>query len=173
MRKYLQLERIWLWSIYANQVFLVIQKMTSQFYTHLGRTELTQKAARNKGVIVKRATCKSFKVDIQRSAREKKRKQGVDKMVKMYDCLSSDKNTCQAVMKPDRTNAPVAKSSGIRTALFWCLQECLQYTVNYSTPFRDKKKKSQEEKRLKKETTSYLAENGIVIYSAKTIPQKN
>ena len=33
--------------------------------------------------------------------------------------------------------------------------------------------KSEEKKRIKKETTSYLAENGIVIYSAKTILQTN
>ena len=142
-------------------------------HNHLGPTELMQKVTRGKGVVVKRATCKSLTVDDQRSAKEKKRKQGVDKMVKVYDCLSSDMNTCQAVIKPDCTKGPVAKSLGIKSALFWCLQECLQYAVNPSTPIRNKKMKSEEEKRIKKETTTYLAENGIVIYSAKTIPQKN
>lgn len=141
-------------------------------HNHLGPTELMQKVTRGKGVVVKRATCKSLRVDDQRLTREKKRKQGVDKMVKVYDCLSSDMNTCQAVIKPDCTKGPVAKSVGIKSALFWCLQECLQHAVNPLTPTRDRRKKSEHEKQLKKETTTYLAENGIVIYSAKTIPQK-
>ena len=141
-------------------------------HNHLGPSELMQKVARGKGVVVKRATCKSLTVDNQRSAREKKRKQEVDKMKKVYDCLSSDMNTCQAVIKPDCTKGPVAKSVGIKSAILWCLQECLQYTVSPATPVRGAKKESAEAKRLKKETTSYLAENGIVIFSAKTVPQR-
>ena len=39
-------------------------------------------------------------------------------MVKVYDCLSSDMNTCQAVIKPDCTKGPVAKSLGIKSGAY-------------------------------------------------------
>lgn len=139
--------------------------------SHMGPTELMQKVTKGKGVVVRRATCKSLTVDDQRSAKERKRKKAVDKMAKVYDCLSSDMNACQAVLRPDCTKLPVTKSKGIKDALFWCLQECLSTSINPTTPTRDRRRKGEEAKQQKKQTTSYLAKNGIVVYSSKTIPQ--
>lgn len=143
---------------------------------NLGPKELMQKVKKGKGVVVKRATCKTLVTTDIRTVKEKKRRQAVDRMTKVYDCLSSEMNTCQAVIKPDCSKPAVQKSSGIKDALFWCLQQCLRNTVKHSTPLKenttsDKKKQVEEEKNVKKETTKYLYENRIIIYATTTIPQ--
>ena len=45
---------------------------------------------------------------------------------KEFDCLSSEMNTCQAILKPDCTKGSVNKSLGKRTALMAVLQRCVE-----------------------------------------------
>lgn len=53
----------------------------------------------------------------ERAIKEEKRLKIVAKEKKRIDCLSSEMNLCQAVVKPDCSKAKVQKSGGVQMAL--------------------------------------------------------
>ena len=53
----------------------------------------------------------------EKDLKEMKRKQKVKKQTKVLECMRSEMNACQAILKPDCSNATVQKSAGITKAL--------------------------------------------------------
>lgn len=91
-----------------------------------GPTDLVQRAKRTKGTTLKR-TLKS-KVSFlktEREANEEKRKKLVNKKTKEIDCLTSQVNACQALLKPDSSKPKVFKSLGMQKAIQDQVQTCL------------------------------------------------
>ncbi|CAG2249136.1 unnamed protein product [Mytilus edulis] len=60
--------------------------------------------------------------------KEAKRVAHVKKQNTIADCISSDMNTCQAVVKPDCSKASLQKSTGIKKALKKVISHCIPYT---------------------------------------------
>ena len=80
---------------------------------------------------MKRTSCKPRNTQkTERDKEEQKRTAKVKKMSKVIDCMSSAKNTCQAVLKPDGTKNTTNKSAGVKKALINLVKSCLQANVN-------------------------------------------
>lgn len=93
----------------------------------LGPKALVNRVRKSKGNTIKRLTERSsILAGSQKDANEKKWQSKVTRQKKVVECLSSEMNTCQAVVKPDCTKTNVQKSTGIKNALLNLLQSCLQ-----------------------------------------------
>ena len=90
--------------------------------------ELKNKVKRTSGTTVRRSVCKVKETIDGRQSKEVKRKKKVKQKQKEFDCLSSEMNACQAILKPDCTKGSVNKSLGMRTALMSVLQKCVVNT---------------------------------------------
>ena len=83
-----------------------------------GPSELLNRVRLSKGVTIKRVTkTKRQVMTSERGIKEEKRMKLVAKEKKRIDCLSSEMNLCQAVVKPDCSKAKVQKSGGVQKAL--------------------------------------------------------
>ncbi|KAH3807950.1 hypothetical protein DPMN_136298 [Dreissena polymorpha] len=75
---------------------------------------------------------KFAKVDTEtktdRDRREDVRKKTVQKQQQRFDCLSSEMNVSQAIVKPDCTKPKVLKSSGMKNALVKTVHEAISNT---------------------------------------------
>ena len=92
-----------------------------------GPKELIARIKRNKSVTIKRATCiPKDKPKRERDKEEKKRTAKVKRLSKVIDCMSSSKNTCQAILKPDGSKNTTNKSAGVKKALISLTKRCLQ-----------------------------------------------
>jgi hypothetical protein len=80
-----------------------------------GPQELLAKLKGSKSVTIRRTSCKS--TNATSNTTESKRKQVVKKQVKVVDGLSSRRNTCQAIMKPDCSKTDTRKAEGMRKAI--------------------------------------------------------
>ena len=83
-----------------------------------GPKDLLDKVKRSKGTTIKRMgrnCAQQEKSD--RDQKEAKRKKEVVKIVKRTECLTSDMNTCQALVKPDCSKYKVEKSRSMSSAL--------------------------------------------------------
>ena len=96
-----------------------------------GPKDLMQRLKSSKGVTLRRSTLKS-KVLTDEEKKETKRIAHVKKQTKVVECLSSDMNTCQALVKPDCSKPGLQKSPGIKKALLKLLSLC--FTAEDSTP---------------------------------------
>ena len=92
--------------------------------------ELKSKVKRTSGTTIRRSMCKIKETKNDRQSKEIRRKKKVIQKQKEIDCLSSEMNACQAIMKPDCTKGSVQKALGMRKALFDILKTCLEKTVS-------------------------------------------
>ena len=91
-----------------------------------GPRSLVSRAKRSKGVTMKRASKKQEASQrSEHQKREEQRKRGVKRETKQADCLSSDMNLCQAIVKPDCSKPKVQKAKGSQKALTWLVQHCV------------------------------------------------
>ena len=72
-------------------------------------------------VTVKRMSCKPPAAASTPVKQEKKRLASVKTKSKVIDCMSSSKNTCQAILKPDGKKADTFKAKGVKDALITLL----------------------------------------------------
>ena len=95
-----------------------------------GPSELVSRAKRSKGTTLRR-TVKSKIVSFktERQKKEEVRKKQVAKETRRIECLSSENNACQALVKPDSSKPKVVKSIGMQRAVKNVLVESLN-TLN-------------------------------------------
>ena len=87
-----------------------------------GPKALVQRLKQSKGVALRKIPVKKKQtLKSERDIKEDKRKKQVAKETKQIDHLSSDMNTCQAIVKPDCSKPKVQKASGIQKALMLLL----------------------------------------------------
>ena len=89
-----------------------------------GQKDLQKRVKATKGVTLRRSTLKS-KIMTEEEKKESKRKAHVKRQTNVVECLSSDMNTCQAIVKPDGSKPALDKSRGIKKALLKLLSLCL------------------------------------------------
>jgi hypothetical protein len=80
-----------------------------------------------KGITMRRSTIKT-KTLSENEKKEAKRVALVKRQAAIADCISSDMNTCQALVKPDCSKASLQKSTGIKKALMNLLSLCIPHT---------------------------------------------
>jgi hypothetical protein len=91
-----------------------------------GPKALVQRLKQSKGVTLRRIPVKKKQtLKSERDIKEDKRKKQVAKETKQIDHLSSDMNTCQAIVKPDCSKPKVQRASGIQKALMQLLVQFL------------------------------------------------
>jgi hypothetical protein len=76
---------------------------------------------------MRRSTIKTKTVS-ENEKKEAKRVALVKRQAAIADCISSDMNTCQALVKPDCSKASLQKSTGIKKALMHLLSLCIPHT---------------------------------------------
>ena len=91
-----------------------------------GDKDLVSKATKSKGTTVKRTSGgKAVKpTKTAREVKEDKRKKDVALALQRVECLSSEMNACQALVKPDCSKPKVAKSQSMADALKTVLYKC-------------------------------------------------
>ena len=97
----------------------------------VGPSELVLRAKRSKGITIKR-TVKS-KVQLaqtQRQMKETQRLKNVARETKLIDCLSSENNACQSLLKPDSSKPKVMKAIGMQRALRYLIMSCMEKLAN-------------------------------------------
>ncbi|MEW8546925.1 MAG: hypothetical protein AB2693_25705 [Candidatus Thiodiazotropha sp.] len=83
-----------------------------------GPTDLVQRAKKAKGTTLKRTLKSKISVlKTMKEEKEEKRKKLVAKKTKEIDCLTSQVNACQALLKPDASKPKVFKSLGMQKAI--------------------------------------------------------
>lgn len=83
-----------------------------------GLKVLVSRVKQAKGVTISRSRTKhESKGKTEVETTENKMKKKVHKMSKIFDCLSSSMNTCQAVLRSDGTKTSTNKSLGVKKAL--------------------------------------------------------
>lgn len=93
--------------------------------TYSGDKDLLSKAQKAKGITIKRTSKTKVKaMKTEREKKEEKRKREVASKIHQVECLSSDMNACQALVKPDCTKPKLVKSKGIADALKNLLCQC-------------------------------------------------
>ncbi|KAH3891472.1 hypothetical protein DPMN_015574 [Dreissena polymorpha] len=86
-----------------------------------------------------------------RDRREDVKKKTVKKQLQRFDCLSSEMNACQAIVKPDCTKPKVLKSSGMKNALVKTVHEAISNT--------------------NEENNNILEEHNLIFLSKRSIPK--
>jgi hypothetical protein len=110
-----------------------------------GPKDLIKKAEKSKGVTIKRMSGgKALKLDrTERQLKEEKRKKMVTSTMKRIDCLSSDMNACQALVKPDCSKPSLTKSltmaDALKDVICSCLGECPKSVAKQNEMLREKK----------------------------------
>ena len=91
-----------------------------------GPKALVQRLKQSKGGTLRKIPVKKKQtLKSERDIKEDKRKKQVAKETKQIDHLSSDMNTCQAIVKPDCSKPKVQKASGIQKTLMLLLVQFL------------------------------------------------
>ena len=91
-----------------------------------GPVELVNRAKRSKGTTLKRMLkSKIVSVKTDREAKEEVRQKLVEKKAKQIDCLTSDGNAAQALLKPDLSKPKVFKSLSMPRAILAQLNSCI------------------------------------------------
>lgn len=129
--------------------------------------ELLNKVKRSTGTTVRRSVCKVKEANDSRQSREIKRKKKVIQKQKEVDCLSSEMNACQAILKPDCSKGSIQKSIGMRKAIFSILQSCIEAEDSDMTP-NNKPCKTMKEKELLK----ILKEKNFVHICSSSLPEE-
>ncbi|VDI42653.1 Hypothetical predicted protein [Mytilus galloprovincialis] len=100
----------WTVSMYKND--------TPSMQDLTGPKQLLQKVKSSKGVTIKRITSANTQTAKSEKERiEQKRRTAVKRETKKIDCISSEMNACQAILKPDCSKPKVLKSTGIQKAI--------------------------------------------------------
>ena len=92
-----------------------------------GPKHLLQRLKNSKGVTLRRSTIKTQTMT-EAEKKETKRLAHVKKQSTIVDCISSEMNACQALVKPDCSKTALQKSTGIKKALKRLLSYCIPYT---------------------------------------------
>jgi hypothetical protein len=93
--------------------------------TITGPKELVARAKLSKGVTIRRAFKKAnAAMKTIRQVKEEKRQKDLARKMKETDCLTSEMNTCQALVKPDCSKPKVDKSRTMPVALQNLLTQC-------------------------------------------------
>ena len=121
---------------------------------------LLDRIRRGKSVTIKRTSIKIQEERTEREMKEEKRKRLTNRKKKEVECLTSEMNMCQAVVKPDCSKPKVAKSKSIQNATIDMLASIYQATETEPLD------KSTESASLK------LDENNVVKLSQKTLPHE-
>lgn len=124
--------------------FLVKEKLFQYQETDLakedlkGPAELVNRAKRTKGTTLKRTLkSKNIALKTNREVKEEARKKLVEKKSKEIDCLTSEVNACQALLKPDLSKPKVFKSLGMQRALHDQVQNCIKMSKQLDNNFAD------------------------------------
>ena len=92
-----------------------------------GPTELVNRAKRSKGTTLKRMLkSKIVTVKTGREAKEEMRQKMVEKKAKQIDCLTSEGNAAQALLKPDLSKPKVYKSLSMPRAILAQINSCIK-----------------------------------------------
>ena len=92
-----------------------------------GPTELILRAKRSKGVTIKRTVKSRVQAaQTERQMKETQRLKSVAKETKLIDCLSSENNACQSLLKPDSSKPKVMKAIGMQRALRYLITSCME-----------------------------------------------
>ncbi len=110
------------------------------------------------GYTVRRMKCQMSTNTGDKEKKEIKRQKRAKHLSAVANCLTSDMNLCQAVVKPDCTKATVNKASGMKNALISLLTECLDQELNIGNENCTKRQKRQRVERN-------LSEAGIVKFA--------
>ena len=86
-----------------------------------GPKEVLRKARAAKGTTLRRVATKALVTVKTSTPAESKRQAEVKKKTKIFDCMSSAMNACQALVNPDGSKATIQKSQGIKKALLRAL----------------------------------------------------
>ena len=89
-----------------------------------GPKELLNRVKRSESTTINRTKIKTQKHKTQAEKEENSRKQKVVRLTKIVDCMSSNMNLCQAVVKPDCSKRSVDKSNGVKRALKSVITRC-------------------------------------------------
>ena len=97
----------------------------------VGPSELVLRAKRRKGVTIKRTVKSKIKLaQTQRQMKETQRLKNVARETKLIDCLSSENNTCQSLLKLDSSKPKVMKAIGMQRALRYLITSCMEKRAN-------------------------------------------
>ncbi|XP_076084880.1 uncharacterized protein LOC143055600 [Mytilus galloprovincialis] len=117
-----------------------------------GPASLLQRLKTSKGVTIRRANIKT-KILSEAQKKEVKRTAFVKRQKTIADCISSEMNTCQAIVNPDCSKSTIQKSPSIKRALQKVLSLCIPCI---------------EQHKLEE----YLASNDIILLNVTEIPAK-
>ncbi|XP_071085902.1 uncharacterized protein [Haliotis cracherodii] len=108
-----------------DQLFGLSSADVPSLMTVEGPKPLLSRVKRSKGVTIKRTIKASRYVQqSERDEKEAKRSKAIRREVKQTDCLSSEMNMCQALVKPDCSKPKVQKSTSMKNALMKCIEDC-------------------------------------------------
>ncbi|XP_045182551.2 uncharacterized protein LOC123541205 [Mercenaria mercenaria] len=115
--------------VYQQHLFGLTESDVPKTDTVKGNADLISRAKRSKGITIKR-TLKSKITQLKSSqdVKEEQRQRLVAKKTQQIDCLSSENNCCQSLVKPDCSKPKVMKALSIRNALNDLVQSCIQKT---------------------------------------------
>jgi hypothetical protein len=88
------------------------KRFINDFFILEGSKPLLQRLKMAKGITMRRSTIKTTTLS-GNEKKEVKRVALVKRQVAIADCISSDMNICQALVKPDCSKASLQKSTGI------------------------------------------------------------
>ena len=109
-----------------EQLFGMCDKDVPALAELQGPKSLLAKVKRSAGTTINRISQSQIKVTIKETEKKEEcRKKKVKREFKKVDCLSSEMNACQAVLKPDGSKSTTNKAAGMRKALTMLLSKCL------------------------------------------------
>ena len=93
-----------------------------------GSKPLLQRLKMAKGITMRRSTIKTKTLSENEKKEAKRVALDLKRQAAIADCISSDMNTCQALVKPDCSKASLQKSTGIKKVLMNLLSLCIPHT---------------------------------------------
>ena len=130
--------------VIKEQLFGYTSKDLPDFQGVTGPKDLLTKLKASKGVTIKRVVKQRKPMKTSRDLKEEKRKRVVTRENKKTDCLSSEMNNCQALVKPDCSKPKVLKSVGMQKALLGLVTTCIlkdaeagEYKLHDDTPVKN------------------------------------
>ena len=101
-----------------------------------GPADLIRRAKKTKGTTLKRTLkSKILPLKTSKEQKEESRKKLVSKKSKEIDCLTSDVNACQALLKPDLSKPKVFKSLGMQRAIYEQVNNCIKSLQHADTNY--------------------------------------
>ena len=111
-----------------QQMFGLSSQDLPDISTLEGSKPLLQRLKMAKGITMRRSTIKTKTLSENEKKEAKRVALDLKRQAAIADCISSDMNTCQALVKPDCSKASLQKSTGIKKALMNLLSLCIPHT---------------------------------------------